>query len=228
VLNAAVKLFSQPETLLKSQIRSKSVAKMPILHMTAGDWARCLDTQYVPATIFDDAVDLCRQKLDLAPLKTPAPFEERGNVVKQTPHQGCLFSPGDRRVWHRKAGVWVGKLRDATYESPGYNAVPQEPDGVNHSQTELVEALIGHGLLRDDDLNLLAAESPSADDGELCSSSSSTSPPSLLEILGIPTSVVEDESETPYKTATEDIMDMFFDGSAIYVPWEDDVDGYKI
>lgn len=147
---------------------------MPILHMTAGDWMRCLDAHYVSATYFDNAVEFYRQNLELQPMENIRWSEEQ--IVSQQchPRRSCLFSTGGHRIWHRKAKRWTRKLSGFTYESSGSESASLRSNSITHRQTELVEAVIGHGLLRDVDLSLLVTDYSPGVDGESTTISGST------------------------------------------------------
>ncbi|KAH7371125.1 hypothetical protein BKA66DRAFT_444301 [Pyrenochaeta sp. MPI-SDFR-AT-0127] len=207
---ASSKLYFSIDRVAEFRSRSSSIGRAPILHMTDSDWAKCLNTRYAPTTVFDDALDACRQQLDLAPIKCSIQSCEETKLDAQISHLGSFFSPGDHRVWHTKARIWTQQLMDDVSESYGRESSICSSAS---SQTELVEALIGHGLLRDDDLTLLVAEKGRAGITNLPSIFNSTDLIDFYGMNGVPASVVsekaaEDKDKIQRRVALSDVINV--------------------
>lgn len=118
------------------------------LHMTTDHWVCSLD--YVQNTYnFESTLDVLRQRAGSIAASSASASADQAPVDGNN-----IFSPGDSRIWHGKGKSWV---RQQTSCDNGEIAPSLE------NQVHLVEALIGHGIIQDHDLRILAPMDPGID-----------------------------------------------------------------
>lgn len=194
--------------------------------MTDSDWAKDLDKVNISTKIFDDTIETIRTTLDL-PTENPFETQRSRLVFAHGIHDGnFLFSPGDQRVWHRRAGKWIEEMGYAAPEASDASSASSGTNEIALAQTELVEALIGHGIFREKDLGLLSIKGDSEVDS-CCSSPDASSyfasqsvtcgtPESAVASIEIETSEEDlnayKESEKRHRKAVENTFDFgYFD-----------------
>lgn len=121
--------------------------------MTDVEWANDLGKTNVSAQKFDDTIERIRHALELPVENTSATQKSKRTFAQPINDHSFLFSPGDQRVWHGRARAWVQQIA-AVSEELNSDSGSSDSDDLTRSQTELVEALIGHGIFRDNDLSL--------------------------------------------------------------------------
>jgi hypothetical protein len=122
--------------------------------MDEDDWARSLNA-CKSGLDFETILETCRENLHhqrehTVDSEDQLPEKDDRDVVG---HQDRIFSAGDHRIWHQRVENWVKpSLNEDEDEetSKGMNEVAAK------LRVDLVEALFGHGILRDYDLPILS------------------------------------------------------------------------
>jgi hypothetical protein len=118
------------------------------LHMTTDDWIRSLDDVHDTYN-FESTLDVLRQRADSIAASSTSASEDQAAV-----DGNHIFSPGDSRIWHGKVKSWV-QQQASCYVG--------EINPSLENQVHLVEALLGHGIIQDHDLRILAPMDPDID-----------------------------------------------------------------
>jgi hypothetical protein len=132
---------------------------MQPLYVEADEWDRSLNS-IQDAYGFESALNTYLQGFQMgmpSPLTGEALSEnQRVEAARDGTH---IFAPGDGRIWHRKVEDWVS--HHLPCESPQFSPIEQEgtelPQSTTKNHANLVEALMGHGILREHDLRVLSA-----------------------------------------------------------------------
>lgn len=137
------------------------------LHMEADDWARSLDRRQdaygFETTLTTHGQVLGRARVEHGPGK-PDTITKEENV---SPLGHCdIFSAGDDRIWHRKVEDCVHQqhLRDESQVSECIRDDKEKAQSALRHRIDLIEALMGHGILQEHDLRILSTSHDGAID----------------------------------------------------------------
>ncbi|KAJ4985456.1 hypothetical protein SVAN01_09021 [Stagonosporopsis vannaccii] len=121
--------------------------QQPPLHVAADEWTATLD-DVGKASAFENDLDLFIFEARTGRQTWSAATTERTDPSSPS----RIAASGDTRIWHRKVEDWVRSLHPPEATSRGQ----QTP--ILRRRTDLVEALMSHGILRDNDMRVLSED----------------------------------------------------------------------
>ncbi|OAL03653.1 hypothetical protein IQ06DRAFT_110120 [Phaeosphaeriaceae sp. SRC1lsM3a] len=128
-------------------LRSSRMRVEPLLHVAAEEWAATLD-DVGEASAFENNLNLFIFEARTGRQTWSAATSERTDP--SCPSR--IAASGDTRIWRRKVEDWVRSLHPPEATSKGQ----QTP--ILRRRTDLVEALMSHGILRNNDMRVLSKD----------------------------------------------------------------------
>lgn len=119
----------------------------PPLHVANDEWAATLE-DVGEASAFESDLDLFVFEARTGRQTWSAATTERTYPSCPSP----ITASGDTRIWHRKVEDWVRSLH------PPEAISKEQQTPILRRRTDLVEALMSHGILRDNDMRVLSED----------------------------------------------------------------------
>ncbi|KAJ8116183.1 hypothetical protein OPT61_g2338 [Boeremia exigua] len=131
---------------IKPWLITSNEKHQPPLHVAADEWAATLD-EVGEACPFENNLDLFIYEARTGGQTWSAATTERTSPLSPP----RIAASGDTRIWHRRVEDWVRSLHPP-------EATSKEQTPILRRQTDLVEALMSHGILRDNDMRVLSED----------------------------------------------------------------------